>query len=266
MAEKKAIANIQKFGVCNDNGEERQKILVEDIGFPLDQRAEYVLLSGCFGPKRMPQAFAALKGFLERFRIDYTFLSMEFCCGWVPLLVPAIMAKEYEKVSKLKEIAGGFIQQNIRQAEVLGAKTIVTICTACEPNYRNYKNTTGLEILSYPQLLARFFKGGKLILGADYYQGCYRFRHAITSVAFDFESINHILGKIEGLNLNYIESKLCCIIPKQMEGILRSTKTNTIITTCNGCFHSLKEKMGENSDHKVKMLQEIVWEAVRDAS
>jgi len=263
MKEEKLIDNIKTYGVHHNNGEKRRKILFEDIGLPVDQKAEYVLVSGCLIHEDMPQVFSALKEFLEHFNVDYTFLSKEFCCGWLPLLQPAVMAKDEEKVSEMKKIAGGFIQKNIKQAEELGAKAIVTICSACEPNYMNFKDTNSLEILHYPQLLDRYFKEGKLDLEADYYLGCYRFRRMITPIALDIDSIEEVLGKIDKLKLNYIDNKLCCFVPKHMEDILNNIKTNIVITTCTGCSANLQRKLEEKGNCKVKMLPEIVWQAVK---
>ncbi|OPX40424.1 MAG: hypothetical protein B1H11_00015 [Desulfobacteraceae bacterium 4484_190.1] len=51
-------------------------------------------------------------------------LSKEYCCGWVPLGQPAVMAKSEEDIARAKEIAEEFILGNFRQAEALGAKSI----------------------------------------------------------------------------------------------------------------------------------------------
>ena len=263
MKEQEIIQNIKTHGVYHDDGENRKRILFEEIGVPADQKADYVLLSGCHQPEGMPQVFKALKGFLEHFGVKYTFLSKEFCCGWLPLLQSTVIAKDKEKLGELRGIAQEFMQDNIRQAEELEAKAVVTVCSACEPNYSELKDATKLEILHYPQFLARFFEGGKLDLEADYYLGCYRFRRMITSKALDVESIDALLTKVDGLKLNRIDSKWCCFVPKHMEEILDSIKNDLIITTCSGCMANLERMTKERKNFKVKLLPEIVWEALR---
>jgi hypothetical protein len=67
----------------------------------------------------MPHVFKALKNTVVRFRISYSFLSKEYCCGWMPLGQPAVMAKNDADIAKAKELAKGFIQENFKQAEAL---------------------------------------------------------------------------------------------------------------------------------------------------
>jgi Fe-S oxidoreductase len=82
----------------------------------------------------------------------------------LPFLQPAVITKEKEKLDELRGISQEFMRDNIRQAEELEAKAVVTVCSACEPNYSELKDTTKLEILHYQQFLAHFFEGGKLNL------------------------------------------------------------------------------------------------------
>ncbi|NQU02628.1 MAG: (Fe-S)-binding protein [Syntrophaceae bacterium] len=263
MKEQEAIENIRAYGVYHDSGEKRKRVLFEEIGVPADQKADYVLLSGCHQPEGMPQVFSALRGFLDHFGVKYTFLSKEFCCGWLPLLQPAVMAKDEEQVRIKRKTAQEFAQQNIKQAEKLGAKAVVTVCAACEPNYGELQDTTNLEILHYPQLLARFFDGGTLDMEADYYLGCYRFRRMITPKTLDVDSMEAILGKIDELKLNRIDSKWCCFAPKHMKEILSSIETDIVITTCSGCMLNLEKATKERENFQVKLLPEIAWEAVK---
>jgi len=178
MIDEKAVENIRTYGVYQGSGEGRSKVLFEDLGVRADQEADYVILTGCVQPEGMPHVFLALRNLLERFRVDYTFLSKEFCCGWLPLGQPAVMAKNEEDIARSKELAKGFIQENLGQAKALRAKSVVLFCSACEPNYTNYKSTADLEVISYTELLDRYFEGGNLQFDADYYAGCYRFRRS----------------------------------------------------------------------------------------
>jgi Fe-S oxidoreductase len=86
-------------------------------------------------PLDTPWIFSALKNFLDHYGVSYTFLSKEYCCGWVPLMQPAVMAKDEERIKQLKGVVEEFLKENINQAKKVGAKAIVTICAPCEPNY-----------------------------------------------------------------------------------------------------------------------------------
>ncbi|RLC27202.1 MAG: hypothetical protein DRH37_11065 [Deltaproteobacteria bacterium] len=263
MIDEKAVENIRTYGVYQDSGAGRNKVLFEDLGVRADQKADYVILTGCLQAEAMPHAFLALKNCLERFQIDYTFLSKEFCCGWMPLGQPAVIAKNEEDIARSKELAKGFIRENFKQAKELGAKAVVLFCAACEPNYSNYKSTADIEVISYTELLDSYFEGGTLQLDADYYAGCYRFRRRITSVPLDLEPTLRILDKIEGLKVNHLDNNKCCYIPPHLENLVQEIKTKTVVTICTGCYHNLKQTLKDKGDYQVKMLPEVVWQSVQ---
>jgi Fe-S oxidoreductase len=211
----------------------------------------------------MPHVFSALKNFLDRSQVDYTFLSREICCGWMPLGQPAVMSKNEEDIARSKELAKDFIQENFKQAKDLGAKSVVLFCAACEPNYSNYKSTADFEVISYTELLDRYFEGGKLQLSADYYAGCYRFRRRITSVSLDLDPTLRILEKIDGLKVNHLDNNLCCYIPPHLENLIQGIQTTTVITICTGCYYNLQRTLKDRGDSQVKMLPELIWESMQ---
>jgi len=260
----KMVEHIREYGVYHARGKERNKNLFEGIGCPADKKAEYVLLSGCMPPLDTPSIFSALKNFLDHYGVSYTFLSKEYCCGWLPLVQPAIMAKKDEdSIKELKGVAEEFLKENINHAKKLRAKAIVTICAPCEPNYQNLKESAGIEIMHYPEFLARYFEGGKLNLKADYYPGCYRFRRRITHIPFNYGPAETLLSRVEGLELNRLDEKLCCYVPPQAEELVNNIKYSTVVTTCTGCRSSLEKKFSGKDQYQVKLLPEIVWESLR---
>jgi Fe-S oxidoreductase len=263
MIDQKHVENIRQYGAFKDSGEGRLKILKEDIGFRMDQKAEYVIIGGCIQPEAMPQVFQAFKNLLEKLKIDYTFLSKEYCCGWMPIGQMAVMTKNEEDIAKYKELSKGFISENFKQAEALGAKSIVLFCSACEPNYSNYKNATGLNIIPYTELLDRSVQKGRLYAEIDYYAGCYRFRRRITNEPLDTEPAERLLKKIDGLKINRIDSDLCCYKQPDLEKILDGLKTKNLMTLCTGCYHNLKGKLASKGDCQVRMLPELLLESIR---
>ena len=263
MIDKKMVANIRTYGTYKDSGEGRRRVLVEDMGFRIGEKTEYVLITGCVQPEGMPHVFRALKDLLDHFQINYTLLSKEYCCGWLPLGQPAVITKNEEDIARAKGLAREFILENFRQAEALGAKSIVLFCAACEPNYTNYAGATNLEIISYSQLLDRYFKGGRFDLEIDYYAGCYRFRRRIATEPVDVEAAVRVLNKIDGLNVNHLDSKLCCYIPPHLEQLIGSLKTRILVTICTGCYYNLISSLQEKGGYQVKMLPEVVLEAVQ---
>lgn len=258
MIKEKNVENIKKYGAFKDTGEGRLKVLKEDIGFKLDQNAEYVLIGGCIQPETLTSVFKSLKKVLNRLEIDYTMLSKEYCCGWMPIGQPAVMSRNEEDIVRYKEISKDFILENFKQAEALGAKSIVLFCAACEPSYSNYKEATKLEIIPYTELLDRHFDGGKLDLEIDYYAGCFRFRRWITEEPLDIEPTKRLFEKIEGLEVNYLDSDLCCFKAPQLKELTSSLTTDNLITICTGCYQNLKGKLKRKEGYRVRMLPELL--------
>jgi len=262
----KAIENIRKYGVYQDDGDARKKVLFEEVGLNQDQKADYVFIAGCVQPLAMPHVFSALKNCLDKLGVSYTFLSKEYCCGWMPLGQPAVMAKNEEDITSSKELSKEFIQKNFKQARDLGAKSIVLFCGACEPSYSNFKENESLEVISYTELFDRIFVKGELELDADYYAGCYRFRRRITSTSIDLEPALRILNKIEGLNVNYLDNNKCCYIPPHLENLIQEINSKTVISICTGCYHNLTRTLKDKGAYEVKMLPEVIWESIKEFS
>ncbi len=262
MINQKLVENIRAYGAYKDSGEGRRGVL-DEIGFRMGEKAKYVIITGCLLPEGMPEVFRALKDLLDHLQIDYSLLAKENCCGWVPLAQPAVMAKSEEDIARAKELSREFVLENFRQAEALGAKSVALFCAACEPSYTNCAGATNLEVISYSELLDRYFTSGRLDLEVDYYAGCYRFRRRITTEPVDVEPAVRVLNKIQGLKVNYLDNNLCCYIPPHFEQLLGSLTTRTLITICSGCYSNLRGKLQEKGDYQVRMLPEVVLEAVR---
>ncbi len=64
MLDNKLVENIKAYGTYRDLGEGRLKVLVDDIGLRMDEKAEYVIIKGCRQPEDMPHVFRALKSIL----------------------------------------------------------------------------------------------------------------------------------------------------------------------------------------------------------
>jgi len=263
MIDETQVENIRQHGVFKDSGQSRLAALTEEIGFRMDQPAEYVIIGGCLQPEAMPHVLITLKSLLEHLGVDYTLLSREYCCGWMPIGQPAVMTRNEEDIKEFREVSKGFVLENFKQAETLGAKAIALFCAACEPNYSNCRDATKLDFISYAELLDRHFEGGKLDLEIDYYPGCYRFRRRITESSLDVEPATRLLNKIEGLKVNHLDAKLCCYIPPHLEQLKDSLTTKDLTTICTGCYQNLRGVLQGEGDNKVRMLPELVIEAIQ---
>lgn len=263
MIDENLVNNIRINGTYQGLSQSKYKVLVEELDFKVDQSAEYVFITGCGYPGLVPNIFISFKDFFNHYKVDYTLLSKEYCCGY-PISQSAIIAKDEAAIGDAKTYSSEFILNNCRQAEALGAKSIVLFCAGCEPNYANLLNETKLEVISYIDLLERYFNGGKLNLDVDYYAGCFRFRRRLTSMPLNVEAAQHVLGKIEGLKVNQLDNNLCCFKEQQVSPLLDSLKTKTLVTICSGCYYKLKGILKDRDGYEVKMLPEIVMEAVQN--
>ena len=264
MINEKAVEHIEQYGPCHETGEQKRKIL-DGIGFPVGQKADYVIIAGCFQPMSMPHVLKALKNVLDHYKVSYTLLEKEYCCGWMTIGQPAVMSKNEEDIARFKEISRKLIVKNFEQAKSLGAKSIVLFCGACEPNYAHCMDLTNLEVILQSDLIDRYFKGGKLDAEIDYYAGCYRFRRKITDKPVNVESAKRIFNKIEGLKVNDLDTKLCCYIPPHLDQLMGSVKSGTVVNICTGCYFNLSTRMAKDGSKQAKMLPEIVWESMGKA-
>jgi len=264
MIDQRLVENIRRYGTFRDDGSGRRRVL-DDIGYPVGERAEYAIVMGCFQPEGMPHVLRDLKALLDHLGISYTLLPREYCCGWMAFGQPAVMARNEEDIAGYRELSREFVAQNFRQAEELGARSIALFCAACEPSYANCADATDLEVISYSELLDRHWRGGRLDRTVDYYAGCYRFRRRVTSEPVDVGHAARILGKVEGLKVNHLDSTQCCYIPPHMETLADGVTSDTVVAICTGCYQNLRRKLSEKGSCQVRMLPEILLEAVRGA-
>lgn len=262
MVNADVVENIDKYGDCRGEGSKKTRILVDDLGFPIGQKAEYAIITGCFQAESMPHVLKAFKNVLDHYMVSYTLLPKEHCCGWMPLGQPAVMSKNEEAIAEFKHVSRGFISKNAAQAEALGARSIVLFCGACEPHYTNMKGELGLEVISFYELMDRFFTTGRLDGEIDYYAGCYRFRRRLTDKPVDVSPAVRILQRIESLKVNYLDNNKCCYIPAHLEQLLGAVKSASVVNICSGCYYNIAQKLKDGKSARSRMLPEVVWSAI----
>ena len=257
------LDNIKCYGSAHGTGKARHKLLAEDIGFKIGQKADYVFITSCHFPTRLPDTFQALKEIFHHFQIDYTLLPEEYCCGSEPLLPPAIRSRDAERLNSTMATCQNLVLKNIKQAETLGAKYIVIFCTGCDLIYTSLKSRINQEVIFYTELIDRYFTGGRLNLKADYFAGCYRGRRILKLEPINLPSALSVLGKIEGLELNPLNNTLCCMRPDEMEELFASRQSDTIINICTGCHWSMTNSPSRPDNVRLLMLPEVVWASLQ---
>lgn len=262
MLDEKLIADIRESGIAQGAaGVAGRAKLLKNMGFRSTDKAEYALIASCFLPSLVPEGMRAFRLLLEHYQVDYTLLPKEHCCGDL-LLRQAAKDKTGVEMKQADALAREFLEKNLIQARQVGAGSLLAFCVGCDLVYARFRDSVPEEILWYPTLLARLFKGARLELEADYYAGCHYHYRRINSSLPDLDSAKEVLDRIEGLRLNVIDSRLCCTRPQQLESLVDSMKTNVVVTPCGGCAMGLEPALRAKGGCRVVMLPEVVWAAV----
>jgi len=262
VLDEKLIADIRESGIAQGTaGVDQRAKLLKDLGLWSGDKAEYALIASCFLPSLVPGGLKAFRLLLEHYKVDYTILRKEHCCGNI-LLRQAAKDKTGDEMRKADVLAREFLENNLFQSRHVGVKKVLAFCVGCDLVYSRFKDSVPEEILWYPTLLARLFKEGWLEMEADYYAGCHYYYRRLNNTLPDLDSAIEVLSRIEGLRLNYLDSRLCCTRPQQLESLLGSIKSKTVITPCGGCAMGLEPALKARGDGRVVMLPEVVWAAV----
>ncbi|MCX6000013.1 MAG: (Fe-S)-binding protein [Chloroflexi bacterium] len=263
MLDQKMLSNIRESGIVQGKSEadKRDKLLRQDMGFRVKDKAGYALIAGCFLPFLVPDETRAFGNLLDYLGVDYTLLPKEYCCGNL-FYRHAVEARSDEDMEQADVVAREFLENNARQARQVGATKIISYCVGCDIVYHRLSSIIPEEIMWYPSLLARLFRGGQLALQADYYAGCHNLYRRVNSALPDLESTLAILKRIDGLELHELNHRLCCTRPKQMEPLVASIKNRTIITPCYSCVLYLQKALKGKGDYRVVMLPQVLWAAV----
>ena len=266
MLDERLIADIRESGIAQGAvGIGDRARLLRNTGFRSGDRAEYALIASCFLPSLVPESMKAFRLLLEHYQVDYTLLPKEYCCGNL-LLRQAVKDKTGDEPGQADALAREFLEKNLIQAREVGARKLLAFCVGCDLVHARFRDSVPEEMLWYPTLLARLFKGGKLELEADYYAGCHYYYRRINGSLPDLDSAKEVLNHVEGLRLNLLDSSLCCTRPQQLESLLGNARSRIVITPCGGCAMGLEQALRARSDRRVVMLPEVVWAAVSGQS
>jgi Fe-S oxidoreductase len=262
MLNESLIAKIRESGIVQGEAEAGQRAkLLRQLGFRTAGRAEYALIASCFLPSMVPEDMKAFASLLQHYGVDYTLLPKEYCCGNL-LYRQALKSKRDEELKEADALAGEFLEANLSQARKVGASKIVAFCVGCDLVHHRFREDVPEEIMWYPTLLERLFRDGRLELQADYYAGCHYFYNRLNQTMPDLEAISRIFSRIEGLQVNHLDHRLCCTRPEQMERLTSSIKNTVVVTPCGGCAGQLQQALRDRGDCRVVMLPQVVWAAV----
>ncbi len=262
MLDEKLISDIRQHGTPEGAaGAAARAGLLREMGFRRADRAEYALLAGCYLPSIVPAGMRAFRLLLDHFGVDYTLLRQEYCCGHLTVREGA-RDKTGADLERADAVARELLERNLSQARECGARKVIAFCAGCDLVYARLRDSVPEEILWYPTLLARLFRGGRLELEADYYPGCYFHYRRLNRGLPDLDSISALLDRIDGLRLRQLDSRLCCTRPDQLRALTGEIRNRVVVTPCGGCAPALAQALGPDSNVRVVMLPELLWAAI----
>ncbi len=262
MLNENLIATIRESGIAQGQGEvEGRTALLRQLGFSTLERAEYALIASCFLPSMVPEALRALASLLQHYGVSCTLLPKEYCCGHL-LYRQALKNRSNDDLKQADVLAAEFLEANLSQARKAGVDKVIAFCAGCDMAYQRFREDVPEEIMWYPTLLERIFRGGRLDLKADYYAGCHYFYRRLNQTVPDLEAVSRILDRIEGLELNELVHQLCCMRSGEMAELAAGIKNSVVITPCGGCADQLQRALKGQVDCRVVMLPQVVWASV----
>lgn len=231
------IAQIESSRCSIDQTEMRQRILKFAMGARLDKPAEYIVITGCRSVSGFVHLWHLVK-LLDYFKVDYSFLSEETCCGnsFLDKLHPKETPED--EMAFFEEHARKFESRNLERVRALGARKILTSCPGCTTRYNHFQAGGDIEIIYYTQLLAKLVDGLELDAQVDFYEGCHK-HHRTPIYKIDVETSKSLIRGIKGLTVNEIPN-FCC--RNLSDKIFEKTTSSMIVTPTSCCWSFLDQK------------------------
>lgn len=230
--------------------------------------AENLIVMGCmsaFGQINLLMSYFKL---LDRLGVSYTFLKdKEYCCG-SPLLQDAIgRHASPEEIKKAADAARGFMVMNIDQGKQRAVKNVAYFCQACAFQAMYLFPEEETRQLYHLDLVVENIKDTPLRLEPTrigYYEGCWRrYYYLHPGVEFNLAAYRGLLDKVEGLEVVDLPSKVCCFVSESpIFKAAERENLDTIVTPCAACYSHLERIAVREDKFKVKMLHEVILEAL----
>lgn len=234
---------------------------------PKRGQVDNLIIMGCmsaFGQINLLMSYMKL---LDHLGVSYTFIKdTEYCCG-SPLVQDAIGRHAPDEETQ-KALTGSkeFMAMNVEQGKRLGVKNMAYFCQACAYQAKYFFPEAEIGQMYHLDLIVDHLRDQPLRLRdrVGYYEGCWRrYYYLYPGVEFDLSSYRGLLDRVEGLEVRELPSKVCCFTDK--DPIFRAAERNevsTIVTPCAACYSQLERVAVRGDKFKVKMVHEIILEAI----
>ena len=255
------VQYIRKYASHAAPGGLRERLL-DTVGIRKPQeKAENVLIFGCYVPFRIPSELKDSLDLLSQLGIEYTFLDDEYCCA-----LPLIETTKGKERQQAEEAAEEFLGLNISQARERGAKRVVYCCVWCAYLAKRFYGNCDLEQIYYYDLIAESLEKATLRLNptvVGYYEGCHRRNRAwAPGISLDWPRYRKILGRIQGLEIVDLPHRTCCVFNSQR--IIKEAeqhKVGAIVCSCVACHTRIRA--ASKGKISVKYLPEVLLGALQ---
>jgi cysteine-rich protein len=229
--------------------EMRYRLLKGVMGARLDQPAEYAIITGCRSTTGFTHLIHLIK-LLNHYKVDYTFLSEETCCGnsFLDYLDSETCEAELEE---FQAQARAFQSENLDRIKALGIRKIVTACPGCNTRYNQFQSDGEFEVLYYTQLLARYAGDLRLDCQVNFYEGCHK-SHRTPGFKIDTTVSKSLIGNMQELDVTDIPN-YCC--RNFADKIFEKAAGRTIVTPTSCCLWFLTLKKTPDSPEVVPLTQ-----------
>ena len=227
------------------------------------EHAENCLIFGCYRPFTTPFLLRDYTALLDLFRLDYTYLNDEKCCG-----LPLVAQTGEEESDYIGKLCKDFTSHNIARSKEKGANKLVYCCAGCAYSARerfNHDHESHIFILDliFNEIKKMNLKCKPAVMG--YFGGCHTyFKKTFPNSGMNWASYRSELSRIEGLELVDVKG-MCCktsagkIVERaEIEGL------EEVICPCNFCYVSLKQAAGDRL--KVTSMPEFLLRILKEES
>ncbi|MDP2743811.1 MAG: (Fe-S)-binding protein [Dehalococcoidia bacterium] len=241
---------------CSLTPMEMRLRLVRDVmGLPVDQPAEYALITGCRGPSSFYH-IAYLGALLRHLGTSYTLLSVETCCG--ESYIRYLNHDKPDEIAAFDGYAKQLSSRNIERIRKLGISKIIAACAGCMTRYVDMWSDSGLEILYYTQYLLPRLAGLRLEGEVNFYEGCHAL-HRTPRYKIDTTASRELIGAIEGLTVAKTLPNYCC--RTVADKVFAAADRQVIVTPTSCCAGILRQKRKEGAP-LVKPLTQVLCQAL----
>jgi Fe-S oxidoreductase len=234
------IADIKTYGNHGATPMLRAMILGASGIARTRDRAENVLLFGCYRPFSTPYLVRDAVRLLDLLGVPYTWLDKEYCCG-LPLLHQIEPGGREGVLAAVRE----FLNANRELVRERDGDRLVYCCAGCAHTARAALPEAQAEHVYFLDVLLDKLESrplGMAPLSVAFFEGCHTsYRLPFPDTSLDWGRYRRFLDTIDGLTVTDVSNKTCC--KTQADKIIETAMgrgADALVCACSGCNVALR--------------------------